>query len=192
MAEPERLVLPARRDVRERPRVAWRKAVSQPVPRVVQVLRVAQAHRVVRLQVQLALLYGAADESELLQGQSLLRVQQVSRPAAPLQVQVQEPVPWVPPEQPPQALPVRLVLPLAQQEPQAHSVSRRLVPRSLVEVPQSQQVSSAQPSQQLPSPLFPLWQPLPLALRLRRLPESSCAPFQRRPQGSSSSASSSP
>jgi len=60
MAEPERLVLPARRDVLERRRArrlrdAWQKAVYLTVPRVVLV------------QAVLALLRAQADESELLQ-----------------------------------------------------------------------------------------------------------------------------
>src|SRR6267378_900112 len=149
MAEPERLVLPARRDVLEqrrarRPRDAWQKAVYLTVPRAVLV-----------------------------------------QPVAPLSQQA----PWVQVEQRPQALPVRLALPLAQREPPAHSVSPR---RWLGVVRQAQQASSARPSQPRPWLLFPLWLPLPLALRLRRLPEGSCALSQRRPQGSSSSASSFP
>jgi hypothetical protein len=58
--------------------------------------------------------------------------------------------------------------------------------------PLARQVSSARPSPLLLSPLFLLWQPLPLALPLRRRPEFFCAPFPRRPRGSSSSASSFP
>src|SRR6267154_1400151 len=57
---------------------------------------------------------------------------------------------------------------------------------------QSLPVSSARLSQPLPSLLFQLWQPLPPALPLRRFPESFCALSQRRPRGSSSSASSFP
>jgi|SRR6267143_1051354 len=188
MAVPERLVSPARRDVLERrrarrPRDAWQKAVYLTVLRVVLVQPVAT------LQELLALLQAQSDESELLQEQSL-RVQQALRPAAPLQVQ--EPAPWLLLEQPPRALPVRLVLPLAQLEPREHSVSPRLAQRWLGVVRQAQQASSARPSQPRPSLLFQLWLPLPLALRLPRLPEGSCALSQRRPQGSSSSASSFP
>src|SRR5882762_6517248 len=175
MAEPERLVLPARRDVLEqrrarRPRDAWQKAVYLTVPRAVLVQPVAPLSQ----QALLALLQA-------------LRVRQAWRLAAP--PQVQEPAPWVQVEQRPQALPVRLALPLAQREPPAHSVSPR---RWLGVVRQAQQASSARPSQPRPWLLFPLWLPLPLALRLRRLPEGSCALSQRRPQGSSSSASSFP
>jgi len=187
MAEPERLVLPARRDVLEqrrarRPRDAWQKAVYLTVPRAVLVQPVAPLSQ----QALLALLQAKADESELLQAQAL-RVRQAWRLAAP--PQVQEPAPWVQVEQRPQALPVRLALPLAQREPPTHSVSPR---RWLGVVRQAQQASSARPSQPRPWLLFPLWLPLPLALRLRRLPEGSCALSQRRPQGSSSSASSFP
>jgi len=172
LAEPERLFSPAPRHVREcyraqRPRDAWRKAVHQTV------LWVVQARRVVLLQ---------ADEWQLLQALAW-RVQQALRPAAPRQVQDQ--APWMPPG----ALPARLALLLAQREPQARSVSLRLVPRSLV---RAQSVSALPPSQLRPSLLFLLWPPLPLALRLRRLPESSCALSQRRPRESSSSASSFP
>src|SRR5260370_31259412 len=119
MAEPERLVLPARRDVLEqrrarRPRDAWQKAVYLTVPRAGLVQRVAPLWQ----QALLALLQAKADESELLQAQAL-RVRQ----AAPLQVR--EPAPWVLLEQRPRALPVRLVLPPAQREPPPHSVSPR-------------------------------------------------------------------
>jgi len=48
------------------------------------------------------------------------------------------------------------------------------------------------PSQPRPSLLFSALASLPLALRPQRLPEGSCAPSPRRPQGSSSSASSFP
>jgi len=75
-----------------------------------EVLRVELMQRVAPLQSVLAIQQARADESELLQGQSL-RVRQASRLAAPLQVQ--EPAPWVLLEQRPRALPVRLVLPLA-------------------------------------------------------------------------------
>ncbi len=175
LAEPKRLFSTAPRHVREwyraqRPRDAGRKAAHQTV------LWVVQAWRVVLLQ---------ADDWELLQALAW-RVRQALRPAAPLQVQEQ--APWTPLR----ALPVRLALPLAQREPQARSVSMPLAAHFLVELPQAQPVSAVRPSQLLPSRLFLLWPPLPLALRLPRLPESSCAPSQRRPRGSSSSASSSP
>ena len=156
------------------------------VPQVSDVLRVVLMQRVAPLPELLALLQAQADESELLPAR-LSRVRQASRLAAPLQAQA--PVPWLPLEQRTQALPARLALPLAQQELRAHSVSQQLAPRSLAEVPQAQQASSARPSQPRLSLPFPLWQPLPLALPLRRLPESFCAPSQRHPQGSSSSAS---
>jgi len=124
MAEPERLVSLARRDVRERcrvqrPRDAWLKAVYRMVPQVSDVLRVELMQRVAPLQSVLAIQQAQADELELLPAR-LSRVQQASRPAAPLQVQA--PVPWLPLEQRTQALPVRLALPLAQREPQARSV----------------------------------------------------------------------
>jgi len=64
MAEPERPVLPARRDVRERQRRdAWQKAVCRTVLRVVLVQPVAP------LLALLALLQAQVDESELLPGQ---------------------------------------------------------------------------------------------------------------------------
>ena len=189
MAEPGRLVLLARRDVLEqrrarRPRDARQKAVYlTTVPRAVLVQPVAP------LQALLAVLRAQAHGSELLQAQAL-RVQQALRPAAPLQVR--ELAPWVLLERRPRVLPVRLALPLAQREPQARSVSPRLARRWLGVLRQAQQASSARPSQPRPSLLFLLWLPLPLALRLRRLPEGSCALSRRRPQGSSSSVSSFP
>jgi hypothetical protein len=189
MAEPGRLVLPARRDVLEQHRVRRLRDARQKAVYLTTVPRVVVVQPGAPLQALLALLQAKADESELLQAQAL-HVRQALRPAAPLQVQ--EPAPWVLEEQRPRALPVRLALPLAQQEPPAHSVSPRLARRSLGVLRQAQQASSARPSQPRPSLLFPLWLPLPLAPRLRRLPEGSCAPFQRRPQGSSSSASSFP
>ena len=100
--------------------------------------------------------------------------------------------PWVRLEQSPLALPVRLALPLAPLEMQARSVSLLPGLHSLVEAPRALQVSTVQPSQPLPSLLFLFWPLLPLALLLRRRPESFCAPSQRRPPESSSSASSSP
>ena len=116
-AEPERLVLPARRDVRaQRPRDAWQKAVCRTV------LRVAP------LQVLLALLQAQVGESELLPGQ-WLRVQKVSRPAVPLRVQ--EPASWVLLEPRLRALPVQLALPPAKRELRVRSVSLRLARRWL-------------------------------------------------------------
>src|SRR6267154_675568 len=76
-------------------------------------------------------------------------------------------------------------------ESPGRSVLPRLAPHSLAEAPRVRQVSPAQPSRPLPSILFPLWQPLPPALLLRRRPESFCAPSRRRPREWSSSASSS-
>jgi hypothetical protein len=185
LALPMRLPLRARLDVLEscRPRDAWQKAVLQPVQWVLKV------QRVVPLEGLPALRQAQADESELLQAQSL-RALLASRATAPRQVQ--EPVPWVPPQQWPPALQLRSALPQAQREPRAHLVSLRLAPRSPVEAPRARQVSSARPSLPHPSFLYPLWPPLPLALRLRLLPECSCAPSPRRPRGSSSSASSFP
>jgi len=188
MAELERLILPAPRHVRKRHRVqrqqdAWQKAVSQSV------LRAALLQRVAPLQVLLARLQAQTDESELLQAQPL-RVRLASRLEAPLRVH--EPAPCVALEQRPRVLPARSALSPAQRKPQVHSVSRRPASRSLAEARQAWRVSSARPSQPCPSLLFPLWQPLPLALRLRRLPEGSCAPSQLRPRESSSSASSFP
>jgi len=95
---------------------------------------------------------------------------------------VQEPALCAPLDQWPRAFPRRLASPLARQEPQARSASLRL----------ARQVSSARPSPLLLSPLFLLWQRLLPALPLRRRPEFFCAPFPRRPRGSSSSASSFP
>ena len=64
MAEPKRLVLPARRDVRgQLLRDAWQKAVCRTVLRVVLVQPVAP------LLALLALLQAQVDESELLPGQ---------------------------------------------------------------------------------------------------------------------------
>src|SRR5258706_6953262 len=113
MAEPERPVLPARRDVLEqqrrarRLRDAWRKAVYLTVPRAVLVQPVSPLSQ----QALLALLQAKADESELLQAQAL-RERQAWRLAAPLQGR--EPAPWVLLEQRPRGLPVRLVLSPAQ------------------------------------------------------------------------------
>jgi hypothetical protein len=114
MAEPERLVLSARRDVRaQQPRDAWQKAVCRTVLRIVLVQRVVPAQ---------------VGESELLPGQSL-QVQQASRPAATLRVQ--EPASWVLLQPRLRALPVQLALPAAQREPRVRSVSLRLARRWL-------------------------------------------------------------
>ncbi len=116
-AEPERLVLPARRDVRaQRPRDAWQKAVCRTV------LRVAP------LQVMLALQQAQVGESELLPGQ-WLPVEKVSQPAVPLRVQ--EPASWVLLEPRLRALPVQLALPPAKRELRVRSVSLRLARRWL-------------------------------------------------------------
>jgi hypothetical protein len=181
---PERLLWLARRV--QRLRDAWRKAACRMVLQVSEVLRVVQ----VLLQKALrALPQERADESESLQVWRL-QVQQASRLEPP--PQVQKPTPWVPLEQRPLALRARWSLPQARREPPAHSVSQRRVRRSLAEAPRVRQASSARPSQPLPWILFPLWQPLLLALPLQPLPESFCAPSRRRPRGSSSSASSFP
>ena len=185
LAELERLVLLARWHVRkahrvQRPRDAWQKVVFQSV------LQAALVQRVAPLQALLALLQAQTDESELLQAQSL-QVRLASRLEAPLLVH--ELAPYVALEQRPRVLLVRSALPRAQREPRVHSVSWRLASRSLEEVRPAPQVSSARPSQPCPSLLFPLWQPLLLALPLRRLPESFCAPSRLHPRESSSSAS---
>lgn len=186
MAGKERLVLPEHQDERERHlaqqlRDASPKAAHRLVPQV------AEVQQVVPRRALLAL--PQADESELPRAQSL-RAQQASRPVVPQPVQ--ELVPCVTQEQPLRALPVQLASPRVLREPQARSVSQPLAPRSLAVARRAQQVSSARPSQPLLSLLSPLWQPLLLVLPLRRLPESFCAPSPRRPQGSSSSASSFP
>jgi hypothetical protein len=124
MAESERLVLPARRDVRgQLLRDAWQKAVCRTVLRVVLVRRVAP------LLALLALLQAQVDESELLPGQSL-RVQ-ASRQAATLRAQ--EPVPWVllEPRLRLRPLPVPWALPPAKRELRVRSVSLRLARRWL-------------------------------------------------------------
>jgi len=187
MAEPERLLSLTHQDVRERhwaqrPRDAWQRAARLPV------LRAVTVQPALLLQELLALQHAHADESGSLQAQSL-RVPPALRPAAVLQVHELEPCASL--GQRLRVLPVRLALPLSPREPQAHSVSQRTA-RSLAAVLQARRVSSARPLQLLPSLLFPLEQSLRLALPPRRHPESSCAPFQRRPRGSSSSASSFP
>ena len=119
MAEPERRVVPARRDVRgQRLRGAWQKAVYRTV------LRVVPAQQVAPL---LALLPALVDEPELLPGQSL-RVP-ASRQAATLRVQ--EPAPWVLLEPRLRPLPVPLALPPAKRELRVRSVSLRLARRWL-------------------------------------------------------------
>jgi len=188
LAELERLVLLARWHVRkahrvQRPRDAWQRVVFQSV------LQAALVQQVAPLQTLLALLQAQTDESELLQAQSL-QVRLASRlEASPL---VHEPAPYVAPEQRPRVLLVRSALPRAQREPRVHPVSRRLASRSLAEMRQARQVSSARPSQPRPSLPFLLWQRLLLGLPLQPLPESSCAPSRPRPRESSSSASSFP
>ena len=184
-AEPERPILrehqhaPELRLAQQLPD-EWPKAVCPQALRAVQVQQVApplvppSAH---------------VDESELPRVHSL-PAQEASQLPALLLVQV--PVLCASLDQWPRAFPRRLASPLARQEPQARSVSLRPALRSIVEAPLVQQASSARPLPLLLSPLFLLWLPLPLALPLRRLPESFCAPFPRRPQGSSSSASSFP
>src|ERR1700687_3684377 len=113
MAEPERLVLQALRDVPERcrarrPRDVWQKAVY------LAVLWVVLAQPVAPQQALLAALRAQADESELLQAQAL-RERQASRPAAPLQVR--ELAPWVLLERRARGAPGRLGLLLAQRGP---------------------------------------------------------------------------
>jgi len=119
-----------------------------------------------------------------------LREQQASWLAA-LQ-RAQEPAACAPLEQPLSVLLVHSALPRAQRAGQARSVSRHSAQHLLAQAPELRQVSSVQPSQPLPSLLFLFWPPLPLALLLRRRPESFSAPSQRRPPELSSSASSSP
>src|SRR5260370_32601571 len=94
MAEPEGGGLRGRpglgagcRDVLEswrapRLRDAWQKAAYRMAPQASEVLRVELMQRVAPLQSVLASQQARADESELLQGQSL-RVRQASRLAAP-------------------------------------------------------------------------------------------------------------
>ena len=147
-------------------------------------LLAARAQKAVPQQALPALRPVPDDEWELLRAQSL-RGQQASQPEA--SPPVQEPLPWVRP-----LVLVHSALPQAQRESQARSVSPRLAQRSLAKAPQVRPASTAPLSQPLPSLPFPLWQSLPLALLLRRRPESFCAPSQRRPPESSSSASSSP
>jgi len=186
-AEPVRLPLPAHwyargRNQAQRPQDDWPKAVYR------KGLPVAPALTAAPLRALLALQPAPDDEWESPQARSL-RVRPASQPAPP---QAQERVVCAPLEQPLLARPVRLALPQAQRESPGRSVLPRLAPHSLAEAPRVRQVSPAQPSRPLPSILFPLWQPLPPALLLRRRPESFCAPSRRRPREWSSSASSSP
>jgi len=145
------------------------------VHRLVQ--QVAELQQVVPRRAPLAVQQAQMDESELPHAQPL-PAQQAWRSAA-LQ-QAQESAPWAR-LQPPLVLLEHSALPRAQLELRARSVSLLLAPQSLAVVPQARQVSCARPSQ-----------PLPPALPLPRFPESSCALSQRRPRGSSSSASSFP
>jgi len=152
------------------------------------VQHVAELQPVVPRRTPLAVQQAQTDESTLPQAQPL-PAQQASRSVA-LQ-QAQEPAPWAL-LQPPLVLLERSALPRAQLELRAHSVSPLLAPHSLAVMPQARQASSARLSQPLPSLLFPLWQPLPPALPLRRPLEFFCALSQQRPRGSSSNASSFP
>jgi hypothetical protein len=94
-----RPVLPAYQDVRaRRPRVAWRKAASQPVRWVAQVQTVVSLHGLLEIQ------HAQADESELQQAQSSL-ARPVLPQSSPPPVLVQEPARWMPQEQPMRALP---------------------------------------------------------------------------------------
>jgi len=184
MAEPDRLVYQARRYVRERKLLdAWQKAVWRAGQQVVLVQRVV-------LQALPASPRALRDEWDWLQARSSRPAQLASPEAEPRRAQ--EPEPWLPLVQPPRVCPVRWVSPLAQQERRARSVSPRLAPRSLAELLQEQSALSARLWPPRPWRLFPLWQPLPLVLRLRRLPEFFCAPSRRRLRGSSWNASSFP
>jgi hypothetical protein len=180
-AELERPILPEQRVAPEsrlaqRPQDELPKAVCQLVPLAVQAQQVGPPR---------APLLACADESDLLQAQSL-EVPQASPPVA--RRPVDELGPLERPEQWPWAPRARRALPLARLEPQARLVLLRLALRSIA----GPQVSSARPLRLLPSLLFLLWQLLPLGLLLRRRLESFCAPFPQRPRGSSSSASSFP
>jgi hypothetical protein len=106
MAEPERLLWLARRDVRQSPQVrrlqdAWQKAAYQMARPVSEVPR---AVRVLSLKAPPRLLRAQPDESELLLAASLW-AQRASQLDAP--PRVQEPAPWAQLEQQPRALPAR-------------------------------------------------------------------------------------
>ncbi len=103
--------------------------------------------------------------SEVLRGESglllthrllVLQVRRVSQPTP--QLWGQELAPWVPQVSHswPRALRVQSVLPPAQGELLAHSVSRQLARRWLAAVPRAQPASCARPSPLRPSLLFPL------------------------------------
>src|SRR6266480_916416 len=182
MAEPDRLVSQARRHVRvRRLRDAWQKVVWRAGRQVVLVQRVV-------LPALLASPRALRDEWDRPQARSLWPAQLAWQAAEPRRAQ--EPEPWRPLVQPPRVCPVRWVSPQAQRERQARSVSPRLALRSLAEPPQEQPASSARLSPPRPWRLFPLWQPLPVVLRLRRLPESFRVPSRRRLRGSSWNATS--
>ena len=182
MAEPDRLVSQARRHVRvRRLRDAWQKVVSRAGRQVVLVQRVVLA-------ALLASPRALRDEWDWLPARSSGPAQPASPAAEPRRAQ--KPEPSMPLVQPPKVCPVRWASPLAQQERQARSVSPRLALRSLAELPQELPASCARLSPPRPWLLFPLWQPLPLVLRLRRLPESFFVPSRRRLRGSSWNASS--
>jgi hypothetical protein len=190
-AEPERPLSPEPQNDREPrraqlPQDALPKAAYRLVLLVSQALRVGWLYPVAPRQALLASQQAQADESVLPQAPA----KQASHSGALLLVH--ESAPWVPQEQPQRAPPVQLASPPQRLELPARSVSTPLAPRSPVVVPRARQASSAQPLQPRPSLLFPLWQPLLLALLLRPLPESSCAPSPRRPRESSSNASSFP
>ena len=180
MAEPDRLVSQARRHVRvRRLRDAWQKVVSRAGRQVVLVQRVVLA-------ALLASPRARRDEWDWPQARSSWPAQLAWQAAEPRRAQE----PWRPLVQPPRVCPLRWVSPLAQQERPARSVSPRLALRSLAELPQELPASCARLSPPRPWLLFPLWQPLPLVLRLRRLPESFFVPSRRRLRGSSWNASS--
>ena len=146
--------------------------------------------RVLRLQSRLAFRQVQSDESGLPLAE-WFPARQASQQLA-VSRRVQEPVPWTLAALWPRALSARPAWPSAQREPQVRSVSLLQARRWLPEGSQVQEAASAQPSRLHPWHLSPLWQPLPVALPLPLLPESSCELSQRRPQGSSSSASSFP
>ena len=184
---PQNQVLPEHRDEQSHPARQPRDASPKAVHQLVH--QVAELQQVVPRWAPLAVQQAQTDESVLPQGPSL-PAQQASRSVALLQVQEQ--APWALLEQPLLVPVEHSALPRAQLEPRARSVSLLLGPHSLAVVPQARQASSARLSQPLPSLLFPLWQPLPPALPLRRPLEFFCALSRQRPRGSNSSASSFP